>query len=83
MTTATEHCPWCGSVIAHEHFVRIQKQIRAEEQCKFATAEKEMRTRIEKEMASKFSIKEQKLAANQQHLVQKQRALDAERTKIA
>src|SRR5713226_8736813 len=82
MSMATEHCPWCDSVIPHERFVQIQKKIRQEEQRKLAAAKEEIRSSIEKEMAGRFSIKEQKLAADQQKLAQKHRALDAERTKI-
>lgn len=76
MTTATEHCPWCGSAINHEKFLNIQRAIREEEKRKLAVAEKEMRTRIEKEVTTKVSAQQQKLVADRQ-------VLDADRAKVA
>lgn len=76
MVTTSEQCPWCSSVITHEQFVKIERAIREEEKRRFATVEKEMRTRIEREVAAKVTAEQKKLAADRQ-------ALESDRAKLA
>lgn len=75
MPTATEHCPWCGSVITHAKFLQVQNAIREEERRKLADHEKALRLRLEKELTQKFT-------AAQQQLAKERAAIDAERAKI-
>ncbi len=76
MKTSTERCPWCGSTISHDKFVQIQAAIRKEEQQKLATAERAMKSRIEKEVAAL-------VAGEQKKLLRAQKLIEAERAKLA
>ena len=49
MPEKVERCPWCGSTISHEKFVRIQEEIRAEERRKLAAAVDLVKTEVEKQ----------------------------------
>jgi hypothetical protein len=70
--TTNERCPWCGNLISHDKFVKIQAAIREEERKKLSAAEREMRARLEKEVA----LQAKKL--------ERDRALvEAEKTKLA
>lgn len=75
MATATERCPWCGSVITHAKFLQVQNAIREEERRKLAEAERALRARLESELTKKF-------AAAQQKLAKERAAIDAERAKL-
>jgi hypothetical protein len=76
MTAATEKCPWCGHLIAHDRFVEIQNAIRKEEKQKLAAAEQAMKLRLEKEISGRF-------AAEQLKLANERKQVDAERIKLA
>ncbi|HEX3109711.1 MAG TPA: DUF2130 domain-containing protein [Thermoanaerobaculia bacterium] len=49
MAEKVERCPWCGSTISHEKFVRIQEEIREEERRKLAAAVDLVKTEVEKQ----------------------------------
>src|ERR1051326_4764742 len=55
MAEKVERCPWCGSQISHEKFLRIQEAIRDEERRKLAAAvdlvKKELEKQRKKELA--------------------------------
>ncbi len=61
----TERCPWCGSLITHARFVKIQEAIRKDEQRKLAAAEKTIKERLAKEIAEQ----QQKLEAERAKIV--------------
>ncbi len=68
---ATERCPWCGNPISRERFVQIQAAIRDEERRKLATAERELKLRLEKEVAlqqKKLDRERQAIAADRARL---------------
>jgi hypothetical protein len=49
MAEKVERCPWCGSQISHEKFLRVQEAIREEERRKLAAAVDQVKTEIEKQ----------------------------------
>jgi hypothetical protein len=49
MAEKVERCPWCGSTISHDKFVRIQEAIREEERRKLAAAVDLVKTEVEKQ----------------------------------
>src|SRR5438874_622903 len=49
MAEKVERCPWCGSQISHDKFVRIQEAIREEERRKLAAAVDLVKTEVEKQ----------------------------------
>jgi hypothetical protein len=53
MAATTDKCPWCGSAISHEKFVKIEAA---------------MKLRLEKEVADRFAEQQQKLASERQAL---------------
>jgi hypothetical protein len=83
MVAATEQCPWCGTVITHEQFVHIQREIQAQEKRKFAAQEKELRTKLEKEVNAKHAAEQQKLAAERRSLATDRLKLVEERQGLA
>lgn len=70
--TAVERCPWCGSPITHAKFLKVQAAIREDEKKKLADAERELRARLEKEVAIQTA-----------KLMKERQSLDAERAKMA
>lgn len=46
MAPTTEKCPWCGSIITHDRFVKIQAQIRDEERRKLAEQERSLKKQL-------------------------------------
>ena len=71
IASAAEKCPWCGSTITHAKFLQVQAAIREDERRKLAEAEREIRTRLQKEVT-----------AQQQKLQKERQAIDAERARI-
>lgn len=68
---ATERCPWCGNPISRERFLQIQAAIRDEERRKLVAAERELKVRIEKEVAlqqKKLDRERQAIAADRAKL---------------
>ena len=49
MAEKVERCPWCGSTISHDKFVRIQEAIREEERRKLAAAVDLVKAEVEKQ----------------------------------
>jgi hypothetical protein len=49
MAEKVERCPWCGSTISHDKFVRIQESIREEERRKLAAAVDLVKAEVEKQ----------------------------------
>lgn len=49
MPDKAERCPWCGSKISHEKFLRIQESIREEERRKLAAAVGLVKTELDKQ----------------------------------
>ena len=84
MIDVVERCPWCGSKITHDKFVKVQDAIRKDEQNKLAALEKTVKDRLAKEIAAE----QQKLLKERQAIVKqvelaKQEAEKARRREIA
>jgi len=74
--TAVERCPWCGSTISRDKFLKIQAAIRDDERKKLAAAEKEFRERTAKELELlkiEFEKQRKKDVAEVRRILQKDR----------
>lgn len=74
---ATERCPWCGNPISHDRFVKIQAAIREEERKKLAAAERDMKARLEKEVAQHAKKLERERQAVEQEKAKVAKQLEA------
>jgi len=64
MTSTSEQCPWCGSVVSRAKFEEVQTKIRGQEQAKLAEAEKQLRAQLQAQHAVEVAKQRQVAEAN-------------------
>ena len=74
MPDKAERCPWCGSKISHEKFLRIQESIREEERRKLATAVGLVKTELEKQRKKELAEVRQILQKDRETALAKREA---------
>ena len=74
MPDRAERCPWCGSKISHEKFLRIQESIREEERRKLAAAVGLVKTELEKQRKKELAEVRQILQKDRETALAKREA---------
>ncbi len=74
MPDRAERCPWCGSKISHEKFLRIQESIREEERRKLAAAVGLVKTELEKQRKKELAEVRQILQKDREAALAKREA---------